>query len=145
MDFVIKVGIPGGKLLKETDLVEFRNHIEGQIGQIAQSNDLTLETSTQPAPDGALGAEQLLTFVIENFESITQLTKHVGIILQAVNSLTQMFLKRKKATEDDESADKQPTVIIEVGDDSIELPANSKELDALLKDLRKKHENTKED
>ena len=139
MNLEITVEFPNGELAKETNISEFKRNVVGQLTEIAEFNTLNVNETTTPAPDGALGVDQLFQFIIENFENIHQISKSTSIILQAVNSLTQMFLKRQKQTDDG-----GPKVYIKIGDELLELPGNSKELDAFVSEIRNKHEKPKD-
>ena len=125
MDLEIKVEFADGKILPETDINEFKKHVVGQMTEIANANDLNVREINTPAPDGTLGIDQLFQLVIENFDDIAQISKNTVIILQSVNSLTQMFIKDIK-----DDKEKSPTISVEFGDDKIELPTSNKAIDA---------------
>lgn len=135
MQLEIRVEFPNGELDTETDIDEFKRNVVGQITEIADFSSLTVSESTSPAPEGALGVDQLFQFCIENFENIAQMSKSTAIIVHAVNSLTQMFLKRKRGASDESSK-----VFIKAGEELIELPGNSKEIDAFVAKIRNKYE-----
>ena len=134
MDLEVIVELPNGELAKETDIDEFKKNVAGQLSEIAEFSSLKFFERTSPPPEGALGVDQLFQFIVENFENIAQLSRSTAIIVQAVNSLTQMFLKRKK-----ESGNKSPQICIKVGSSSIELPANTKEIDEFVSNVRDQH------
>jgi len=125
MDLEIKVEFADGNICPKTDINEFKKHVVGQVTEIANANDLQVCEINTPAPNGTLGIDQLFQLVIENFGDIAQISKNTVIILQSVNSLTQMFIKNIK-----DDKEKSPTISVEFGDDKIELPTSNKAIEA---------------
>ena len=125
MDLEIKVEFADGNICPKTDINEFKKHVVGQVTEIANANDLQVCEINTPAPNGTLGIDQLFQLVVENFDDIAQISKNTVIILQSVNSLTQMFIKNIK-----DDKEKSPTISVEFGDDKIELPTSNKAIEA---------------
>ncbi len=135
MDLEIKVEFPEGNLCAETDIGEFKTHVAGQINEIAAYNNLTTRPMSESGPDGTLGVDQVFQFIVENFDNIPQLAKSTVIIVQSVNALAQLFIKKKS-----DSDQNSPSIWVKLGDEFIELPASNKEIEAFRKKIAEQSE-----
>jgi hypothetical protein len=131
MDLIVELRHSDGMISAEASILDFKKNVLGELESIAKHHKLCVKTDETPAPEGALGVEEICRYIVENFDSIAQTSKNLAIIVQAVNTLAQLFIKRKR-----EEAENKSQVEIKIGKDAIQLPANSKEIDEFVAKIR---------
>lgn len=121
-----------GEVPPDVDLHEFDTQIRDILDSYEDKFEAKVTVEKTPAPKGALGVDQFLLYVIENFDQISDYVKNTTIYIKFASSLVELYLKTKKKTSESEK-DRTPVAEIKIGEAALRLPASQKEIDEFIK------------
>ncbi len=117
------------KLLLESENPIFEDVRDELHKNLKALETVEFKTIKEPIKPGTLGPEQIVGFVIDNYESL------LTLIIAILNIMGLILARRKPPVEKEKS--KANVVIIMVGDNKIILPASKSAQNKFLKSLEK--------